>query len=191
MDRYFDQIASGSAAAVEFHPLDDLPLDTLEEAAGEIFRRITVAMRDIGELRADEADSERRSPRRRIASLAVLTELAIQVLHAAAAGVVATTGRIDSHPAAVAAVMYGAPTLGGLLQRLEQDRRMLASAARNLEARLDEPATGPWPGLTLRGVLTEAAIVEPAACAQSLELQLARWDEAERAMFEAERQADL
>lgn len=170
---------------------EDLPLDTLEEAAGELFRRITVAMRDIGEFRADEQDPERRSPRQRVAALAVLTELAAQTLHAAAAGTRAPAGRVDRHPAAVAALMYGAPTLGGLLQRLEQDRRILASAARRMEERLDEPSDGPWPGHSLRGVLSEAAIIGPAECARALELLLARWDDEERARFEAERQADI
>src|SRR5690606_28058570 len=104
---------------------DDLPLDTLEEAGGELHRRITVAMREVGELRADELDWERRSPRRRVAALAVLTELACSTFSAAAAGVAPPSGRIDRHPAAIAAVMYGAPTVAGLLHRLEQDRRML------------------------------------------------------------------
>lgn len=169
----------------------DLPLDTVEEAAGELFRRITVAMRDIGELRADDTDSERRSPRHRVAGLAALTELAVQQFAAVAAGVQGAGGRVDRHPTAVAAVMYGAPTVGGLLQRLEQDRRMLASVARGLEARLDEHLVSPWPASTLRGVLTDAAIVAPAECARALELLLARWDEEERARFEAERHASL
>ena len=53
---------------------DDLPLDTLEEASGELHRRIALAMRDVGEDRADEPDRERLTPRRRLAALATLLE---------------------------------------------------------------------------------------------------------------------
>jgi hypothetical protein len=157
----------------------NLPLDTLEEAAGELVRRITVAMRDIGELRADDADDERRTPRQRVASLAALTEAAVQYLGDGSANTATST---TPHPTTVAAVMYGAPTVGGLLQRLEQDRRMLTSVARQLEARLDDVGSG----RVLRLTLTEAAIVAPAECARALELLLARWDDEERARFEAE-----
>lgn len=183
------------ASVATYRAFDELPLETLEEAAGELLRRINLAARDIGEGRADEVDQRattpRRSPRQRIAALAVLTELAAQTFGAASAGTEPPAGRIDRHPAAVAAMMYGAPTLGALLTRLEQDRRMLASAARGLEHRLDEPAGGAWPSESLRTVLSEAAIAAPAECAQALEAQLARWDEEERARFEAEREASL
>ena len=84
-------------------------------------------------------------------------------------------------------MMYGAPTVSGMLQRLEQDRRMLASLSRGLEHRLGEPAGGPWAGWPLRTVLSEAAIVGPAACAHALELLVAQWDEAERTAMEAQR----
>lgn len=161
----------------------DLPLDTLEEAAGELVRRITIAMRDIGELRADDTDDERRTPRQRVATLAALTEAAVQRL----GGGIGDESASTSPPpipasATVAAVMYGAPTIGGLLQRLEQDRRMLTSVARQLGSRLDDLGAGP----SLRLTLTEAAIVAPAECARALELLLARWDDEERARFEAE-----
>jgi hypothetical protein len=164
---------------------DELPLDTLEEAGGELHRRIAVAMHEVGDLRADEPDLERRSPRRRVAALAVLTELACSTFAATAAGVSPPSGRVERHPAAVAAVVYGAPTVNGLLQRLEQDRRMLTSHARGLEHRIDDIAGGAWPNLTLRSVLSEVAIAAPAACAQALEALLLRWDEEARAAAEA------
>ncbi len=164
---------------------DDLPLETLEEAGGELHRRISVATRHIGEERADEADDSRRSPRQRVASLSVLLELAAQTFAAVAAGTDPPSGRVDRHPAAVAAVMYGAPTLNALLQRLEQDRRMLASHARGLESRLETPALGAWGALTMRQVLSEVAVAAPAECAHALEAILERWDEEERRRLEA------
>lgn len=163
---------------------DDLPLETIEEAGGEIVRRIMVALREVGEARADEPDGARLSPRRRVAALAVLTELACATFAAVAAGVAPPEGRIDRHPAAVAAVMYGAPTVTGLLHRLEQDRRMLTSHARGLEHRLSEPAGGAWPGSSLRSVLSEATLAAPAECAQAIEGLLQRWDDEERAAIE-------
>ena len=111
---------------------------------------------------------------------------------AVAGGVEGVTGRIDRHPAAIAAVMYAAPTLRGLLTRLEQDRRMLTSHARGLEARLGEPARGAWGDFTLREVLSEVVIAAPAECAHALELLLGRWNEEEqRAMAEALRQGEV
>lgn len=166
---------------------DDLPLETVEEASGELHRRIAMAIRHIGEERADETDDSRRSPRQRVASLAVLLELTAQTFAAVSAATEPPSGRVDRHPAAVAAVMYGSPTLTGLLQRLEQDRRMLASHARGLEARLDAPSHGAWPGLTLRQVLSEVAIAAPAECAHALEGVLRRWDEEEQRALEAAR----
>src|SRR5690606_10020910 len=103
---------------------------------------------------------------------------------AAAAGVPPPGGRLDRHPAAVAALMYGAPTLAGLVHRLEQDRRMLASYARGLEHRLSEPAGGAWPASTLRSVLSEVSLAAPAECAQAIEALLQRWDDEERAAVE-------
>lgn len=168
---------------------DELPLETLEEASGELHRRIAMAMRHIGEERADETDASRRSPRQRVAALAVLLELAAQTFAAVAAGTEPPSGRVDRHPTAVASVMYGAPTLTGLLQRLEQDRRGLTSLARNLESRLDAPARGAWESLGLRQVLSEVAIAAPAECAHQLEAILAAWDEEERRAMAAAREA--
>ncbi|MGE3960524.1 MAG: hypothetical protein AB7F65_02440 [Dehalococcoidia bacterium] len=171
-------------ATPDLAAFDELPLETVEEAAGELIRRITVAMRDIGESRADDATGRDPSPRRRVAALAVLTELACSTFAAAAAGVVPLGGRVDRHPAAIAAVMYAAPTVPALLQRIEQDRRMLASHARGLAHRLDEVAGGAWPKATLRSLLSEVALAAPAECAQELDALLRRWDEAERAALE-------
>lgn len=168
---------------------DELPLETVEEASGELIRRITVALHDVGEARADStgsgtSEAERRSPRQRVAALAVLTELACSTFAAAAAGIAPPSGRLDRHPAAVAAVMYGAPTVPALLQRLEQDRRMLASHVRGLAHRLDDAAGGAWPEASLRSVLSEVALAAPAECAQALDALLTKWDAEERAALE-------
>lgn len=176
---------------MDIRAFDDLPLETLEEASGELHRRIAVALRDIGEERADTTDEQRRSPRQRVAALAVLLESAAQTLAAVAAGTTAADGRIDRHPSAVAAVMYGAPTLSALLGRLEQDRRILASHARGLESRMSVPARGAWGELTVRQALSEVAIAAPAECAHSLELQLGRWDEEEQRAMQAALEADV
>lgn len=164
---------------------DELPLETLEEAGGELVRRIALALREVGEARADEAPRNHVPPRKRVASLVVLTEVAGATFAAAAAGIAPPDGRLDRHPAAVAAVMYGAPTVGGLLQRLEQDRRMLASYARGLEHRLGERAGGAWGDATLRSVLSEVTIAAPAECAQALDALLDRWEREARAAAEA------
>jgi hypothetical protein len=169
------------------HPaeFDDLPLDTLEEAGGEFHRRIAVALRHIGEPRADDRDAEGRSPRERVASLAVLLELAAVTCAAMASGSEAPGGRIDRHPAAVAALMYAAPTLSALVTRIEQDRRLVAAHARRLEPRFFERPRTAWGASTLRAVLSEAMLVEPARCAQALERILADLDAAERRLVEA------
>lgn len=159
--------------------LDALPLDALEEACGELHRRIAVALRAIGELQAD--DGGREAPRRLVAGYAASLELACATFEAAAAGVAAPGGRADRHPAAIAAVMYGAPTIPALLSRLEQDRRMLASLARHEEARLGAAALGPWGDISLRRVLTEVALGEASRCAQALEARVAAIDAEERA----------
>ncbi|MDA0271158.1 MAG: hypothetical protein O2798_03940 [Chloroflexi bacterium] len=173
------------------HPaeFDDLPLDTLEEAGGEFHRRIAVALRHIGEPRADDRDAEGQSPRQRVASLAVLLELAAVTCAAMASGSEAPGGRIDRHPAAVAvavaALMYAAPTLSALVTRIEQDRRLVAAHARRLEPRFFERPRTAWGASTLRAVLSEAMLVEPARCAQALERVLANLDAAERRLVEA------
>lgn len=152
---------------------DQLPLEQLEEASGELHRRAGAALRQIGELRAEDADGEGVSPRARVAALVVSSELAAAALSAIAAGTEAPRGRIDLDRTVVAALMYGAPSLDGLLGRLEQNRRMLASLARHLEPRLDELVDCAWGELSLRQVMIEHAISEPARCAQALDKVIA------------------
>ena len=164
---------------------DALPLEALEEACGELHRRISAALRDIGELQADEGGRE--APRRLVAGYVASLELACTTFGAAAAGVDAPGGRIDRHPAAVAAAMYGATAIPALLARMEQDRRMLTSLARHEEFRLDSVVAGPWGEVSLRRVLTEVALGEASRCAQALDARLAEIDAAERARMERER----
>lgn len=147
--------------------LDGLGLAEIEEAAGELHRRIAEALRDLGERRADRGGRE--SPRARVASLVVSTELASIVLASVAAASDAVLPRLEVHPAAIAAVMYAAPTLPALLGRLEQDRRLLASLARALEPRLDEETASPWGRMPLRRLVTEMSIVRPAKVAMDLD----------------------
>ncbi|TAK75592.1 MAG: hypothetical protein EPO16_08650 [Dehalococcoidia bacterium] len=168
-----------------YEAFDALPLDALEEACGEFHRRIAVALRAIGEYQADEGGRE--APRRLVAGYAASLELACATFAAAAAGIPAPGGRSDRHPAAVAAVMYGAPTIPVLLARLEQDRRMLASLARHEEARLSGVVLGPWGEVRLRRVLTEVALGEASRCAQVLESRVAAIEAEERARMERER----
>ncbi len=165
--------------------LDALPLDVLEETSGELHRRIGVALRAIGEQQADEG--ARDAPRRLVAGYAASLELACATFEAAAAGVAAPGGRVDRHPAAVAALMYGAPTIPALLARLEQDRRMLTSLARHEESRLGDVVPGPWGDASLRRVLTEVALGKASRCAQAIEARLAALDAAERERMERER----
>lgn len=151
----------------------EMSLEQLEEVAGELHRRAGSALRRIGEARADDPGPEGESPRERITSLIASNELAIATLAAVAAKADAPRGRLDLSPTTVAALMYGAPTLTGLLARLEQNRRILASLARTLETRLDELVATAWGEQPLRGVVILHAIEEPARCAQSFEEQLA------------------
>ncbi len=148
---------------------ESLTLPETEEAGGELHRRIAVALRRIGEQRADAPDAEGRSPRWRAVSLAAAVELAAAALGAIAADGHAPADRSDLHPATVGAVMYAAPTLSALLTRLQQDRRLLASLARALESRLDEEHSTPWGRTPLRRLVAEVALAEPARCAQALE----------------------
>jgi hypothetical protein len=152
---------------------DQLPLDQIEEVAGELHRRAGSALRRIGEARADDPDPEGESPRHRIAALIATGELAIATFAAAGATAEAPRHRVDREPLAIGALMYGAPTLVGLLGRLEQNRRILASLARHLEPRLDEVVATAWGDRTLRQLLVLQAIEEPARCAQAFELHLA------------------
>ena len=148
---------------------DTLSLVELEEASGELHRRIGIALRSIGEPRADEWDAEGVSPRRRVSGYAALLELASQTLGAITASVTAPTVRTDQHPALVAAVMYATPTISALLARLEQNRRQLASLARGLESMLDLQHATPWGYVTTRRIVIEAAIAEAARCAMALD----------------------
>jgi hypothetical protein len=139
----------------------------VEEAAGELHRRIAAALRDIGERRADRGGRE--SPRARVAALAVATELGAVTLGAVAAASTAVLPRLELHPSTVAATVYAAPTIQGLLGRLEQDRRLLTSLGRTLEERLDEECDSPWGRLRLRRLLVELSIAQPARVALELE----------------------
>ncbi len=169
---------------------DALAIEELEEAGGELHRRIAVALRRLGERRAEVAGDDGHSSRWRVASLAARVELAAATLGAVAAGGSPPSTAVEEHPTTVAAVMYAAPTLDALLARLEQDRRMLASFARGLEERLPETAATAWGEQTLRRLLSEAPIEAPARCAQALERQLEAMEAAERAAAEAESSAE-
>jgi hypothetical protein len=129
-----------------------------------------VALRALGEGRADVAPPGGRSPRWQVAALAASTELAATTLGVAAAGASdAALPRLDQASATVAAVMYAAPSIPALLARLEQDRRLLTSLARTVEARFDEgheTARGP---MTMRELVTAAMILDTAQCALALE----------------------
>ena len=152
--------------------LDALTLAEVEEAAGELHRRIAASLRAIGEPRADTPDAVGVTPRREVASLAATLELAGTVLGAVASGAPAAMPRIDRHPALVTAVMYAAPSVASLLGRVEQDRRLVASLARTLESRLDEEHETPWGERRLRRVLVEVLLGEGARCAMALEARL-------------------
>ena len=151
-------------------PFDELSLPEIEEASGELHRRIGVTLRGIGEARADQLDVEDRSPRWRAAALASATELAATTLASLVAGAIAPLDRVDRHPAAIAAVMYAAPTLSALGVRLDQDRRLLVSLARQLDGRSEEPHVTAWGELTPHRLVVEVAIAEAARCAQAIEL---------------------
>lgn len=157
---------------------DELSLTELEEASGELHRRIGVALRHIGEPRADEWDAEGISPRKRVSGYVALLELASQTLGAITAAVPAPTERTDQHPALVAAVMYATPTIPALLTRLEQNRRQLASLARGRETMLDYAVATPWGAVPTRRVIVEAAIAEAARCALALDRFIDLLDEA-------------
>lgn len=152
---------------------DQMPLEQIEEASGELHRRAGAALRRIGEASADEVDDEGVSPRRRVATLVVSRELATATLAAAAAGTPPPLSRPDLQPTAIAAIEYGAPTIDGLLSRLEQDRRILASLMRQLEDRLDEAVETAWGTLRLREIVVQHVIAQPARCAQALEAVVA------------------
>jgi hypothetical protein len=77
--------------------------------------------------------------------------------------------RIDRHPAYVAAIMYAAPAVPGLLQRLEQDRRMVIALGRRIESSFDVVVATPWGERTPRRMLTEVLLGDAARCALALE----------------------
>ena len=149
--------------------LEALDLPELEEAIGEIQRRIGVALRRLGEQRADAPDSAGMTPRREVAALAAGLELAALTIAAVRAGARPPAERIDRHPSLAAGLMYAAPTIPALLQRLEQDRRLLTSLARGAGERLDEELASPWGPRSTRGLLVEAGLRAGARCAIALE----------------------
>lgn len=149
-----------------------LSLDELEETAGELHRRIGVALRALGEGRADHSpgdDLRAHSPRWHVASLIAATELAAATLGAVAAGGAAPRTRTDQHPTTVAAIMYAAPTIPALLGRLEQDRRLFTSFARTFMPRADDEVQTAWGAIGLRQLVAMVTVVEPARCAMLLE----------------------
>jgi hypothetical protein len=182
--------AFGITEAIE--AIAALPLDQIEEASGELHRRVGAALRRIGEEYADRSIGQDHSPRRQTAELAALIELASGTLSAVAAGGEPVTLRADRHPATTAALMYAAPAIPALLQRLEQDRRLLTSLARHLEARLDEEHATAWGRTRLRYLLVDAAVTQPARCAQILEQRALEIEAAElrRIQEEARRRAE-
>ena len=149
-----------------------LALPDLAEAAGELQRRIGVALRRIGERQADAPGLEGVSARRRVAELAVESESLAFALAATLAGVPAGAAATARHPALLAAMAYAAPSIPALLTRLDQDRRLLTSLARQLESRLDD-ATAQLEGATPRRLLVEALLAHTARCARQLELEAA------------------
>ena len=158
--------------------IDQLSLAEIEEALGEIERRIAVALRALGERAADEPDASRRSPRLEVAELAAELELAAFAL-AALAGGEAPEGR-DRSAALAAALMYAAPTIPALLQRLDQDRRLLVSLARTAAEHAAPHDSG-----GLRRLLVESGLGAASRCAMALEAALARLAEAAEAAPEA------
>jgi hypothetical protein len=146
-----------------------MSLGAIEEVSGELHRRTGAALREIGELRADELLGGGISPRQQTAALVTSIELACITMEAIIGQLPPPPARSDRHPSAVAAVMYGAPSLAGLLTRLEQDRRMFTSLTRHLQPRRGETATTAWGNGTIQQLVIELAIVEPARIAQALE----------------------
>ena len=63
-----------------------LSLEEVEETSGELYLRLAIAFRLLGEQRADRADPGERSPRWHVASLVAATELAASTFGAIAAG---------------------------------------------------------------------------------------------------------
>lgn len=150
-------------------PLRHLSTEEIEEAAGELHRRIGVVLRGLGETGADRRaapDGPPQAPasaRVLVARLVVSHELAAVSLARLAEGDTGSMhGTAPRAPAAlVAAVSYAAPTIPALLARLEQDRRLLVALGR----RLDESGADGAAHMLLRAALVEAS----ARCAQAVE----------------------
>ncbi|MCC6236435.1 MAG: hypothetical protein IT299_02545 [Dehalococcoidia bacterium] len=149
--------------------MERLSLEEVEEAAGELQRRLGVALRRIGERDADRGGMHASNPRRQVAELAALCEVTAIGLGAIAAGLPPGPRLPPAHPTLPAAIAYGAPNLAALLTRLEQDRRLLTSLARQLESRLDLTVLFGSDGVTPRQLLLDALIEQPARLALELE----------------------
>lgn len=152
--------------------LEQLSLAELEEVGGELQRRLGVALRRIGERDADMPGPASPSPRRQTAQLAVESEVVALALGALAAGLPAGARVPGGHPTLAAAIAYAAPNLSALLTRLEQDRRLLTSLARQLESRLDAEFDFGGVRETPRQLLIEVLVESPARIALALERSL-------------------
>ncbi len=150
--------------------LEQLSLEELEEAAGELQRRLGVALRRIGERDADRGGVAAPAPRRQVADLVTQCEVVAIALGAIAAGLTPGPRLTAGHPTLPAAIAYGAPNLPALLTRLEQDRRVLTSLARQLESRLDSRLMFGTGETSPRRLLIEVLIEQPARMALELEL---------------------
>lgn len=164
----FDADANDRTAALapDTAAVEQLGLPEIEEAIGEIERRISVALRALGERAADEPDASGRSPRLETAELATNLELSALALAAAADGDVLAGEPPDRHEVYAGGLMYAAPTIPALLQRLDQDRRLLVSLARAAEER-----AAPGAGARL---LVQHGLGAAARCAMALEAALER-----------------
>ena len=169
------------ATAPESGELEQLSLTEIEEAIGEIQRRIAVALRGLGERAADEPGLAGRSPRLEVAELAAQFELAALALAAVAGGDALAAEGAERLTALAAALMYAAPTIPSLLQRLDQDRRLLVSLARTAEEH-----AAPEDNASLRRLLVERGLGAAARCAMALEAALERFAEAAEPEAEAD-----
>jgi hypothetical protein len=150
-----------------------LSLDEIEETGGELHRRVAAALRMLGEGRADSAKRGERSARWQVAALAASTELAAITLGSALSSQPQVAlPRLDEQAATIAAMMYAAPSIPALLARLEQDRRLLTSLARTLEAQFDDEHVTSRGVMTLRELVTAVTVLDPARCALALEAAL-------------------
>ena len=171
-----------SQPASTIEKLRALTLAEVDEVAGELHRRIRAALRQLGEQGADQpgplsaGPKGARTARWLVSGLVASLELAAVTLTAAAGQQPLQLPRVDRYTSTIAAVMYAAPTLPAMLQRLEQDRRLAISLARELEARLDDGLVTPWGPLTARDLVLQVLILDSAQCAQVLERRAAEPD---------------